>query len=161
MAPQKRAVFGWGFLAILVLGLVGVSWPERPAQAAPDGAILHSQVVCAPGTHSSCLPGPHSQTYDTDGIAYLRVDVYLEHTGHYEPNEQSDFASVLGEVTGCGPIPDGESEVYCGQVAGRFGGQLALTVQHSGDGTNTGSHRQRYEINCLADRVYLPIIHRH
>lgn len=144
------------FLASIV-ALAGVS-PVASTEAATETEIFHSRVVCAPGTHSSCLPGPYTETFSLNGGAFVQVDVFVEHTGHFETNEQSNFTSELGALLNCGPIPQGEAEVYCGQVSGRTGDLLSLTIEHSGGGSSTGSHRQRYEITVLVDRQFFPII---
>lgn len=100
----------------------------------PDrDSVIVSEVVCAPGTHSHCQPGPFTKTFTVTQQAQIYVDVYLEHTGYYEPNEQSRFTSPLGEIAMCGPIPPGVDEVFCGTVSGPYEGVLPLIIEHGGE----------------------------
>ncbi len=165
---MKRALLG---LLALIVGMGVALVAAWPAAGAPGGITgagtqtseLVTPIVCAPGTHKWCLPGPYTQTLAISQRTFVTIDVYLEHTGYFESNERSSFLSPLGDLLDCGPIPaddidqagdDGDDDsglLYCGSVSGLYDRPLDLTVLHSGSGPSTGSHRQRYEITLTPD----------
>ncbi len=128
------------------------------AEGSPDKVQFSSAIVCAPDSHTSCLPGPFTELFSLDHPSQVVIDVYLTHTGNYEANEQSSFYSPIGEIPNCGPIPPDTAEIYCGQVSGFVNDDLSLTIQHTGGGTHTGSHQQRYEITVCERNLFFPII---
>lgn len=145
--------------SILIFAPLMGSQPAAAGEEMPNSPItLLSKVVCAPGTHSSCKPGPFTKEVLIPGTAHVTVDIFLLHTEHYEENEQSWFFSELGDILDCGPIPPDQDELHCGQVSGRVDTKLTLTIEHSGGGDETGSHKQRYEIEILPDRIFLPFV---
>jgi hypothetical protein len=144
--------------AVLLSALFVLPLDTTQAEGLPDMVGFTSTVVCAPGSHSSCLPGPFTEHLSLDHPSPVVIDVYLTHTGYYETNEQSSFHSSIGEIPNCGPIPPDTPEIYCGQVSGFVSGDLSLTIQHTGGGTQTGSHQQRYEITVCERNLFFPII---
>ena len=144
--------------AVLLSALVFLPLNTTQAEGLPHLVEFSSALVCAPGSHSSCLPGPFTEHLSLDRPSQVVIDVYLTHTGNYEANEQSSFHSSIGEIPNCGPIPPNTPEIYCGQVSGFLSDDLSLTIQHTGGGTHTGSHQQRYEITVCERNLFFPII---
>ena len=159
-AFQIRQIYRSPLFPILLIAsslLVLIFAFQGSASAASEPVTIRSRVVCAPGTHWYCLPGPFSKTYQPAGGEFVTVDVYLIHTGCYEDNEQSSFTSQLGDIEDCGPIPPDTDKLYCGQVSGWIDGDLELTIEHSGEGPETGSHKQEYVITALSQMYFLPV----
>ncbi len=84
--------------AALLCALVITPISVTRAETTMDQVHLSSAVVCAPGSHSSCTPGPFTELLTLDHPAQVIIDVYLTHTGHYEDNEQSSFSSPIGDL---------------------------------------------------------------
>lgn len=148
------------FLFIIPVTLsIQAQHPNATASANPSNAAsLTSQVVCASGSHYTCQPGPFTETYQVSEPTWVVVDIYLVHTGNYEPNESSHFSSPFGEILDCGPLQPGEEERHCGQVVGFVEDSIDLTIEHAGIGTDTGSHKQRYELKLCHEEVFFPAI---
>ena len=117
-------------------------------------------MVCAPDSHYFCQPGPYVESYEVSEPTWVVIDVYLVHTGSYETNETSHFYSPFGDILDCGPLLPGESERHCGQVVGFVEDSLELSIEHAGDGYETGSHKQRYELSLCHEEIYFPAIFR-
>jgi hypothetical protein len=149
--------------SILLIAPVTLSFqakqPNAIAAANPaNSASLSSRIVCASGSHNTCQPGPFTETYHISEPTWVVVDIYLVHTGNYEPNETSHFTSPFGEILDCGPLQPGEDEKYCGQVVGFVEDSIDFTIEHAGDGSDTGSHKQRYDIKLCHEEVFFPAI---
>lgn len=155
------------FLLLLIIIILPVTpglpalTPDEVAAASPAiSTSLSSQIVCAPETHNSCQPGPYSETYEVSEPTWVVIDVYLVHTGSYENNEISHFFSPFGDIMDCGPLLPGEEERHCGQVVGYVEDTLDLTIEHAGQGSETGSHQQRYDLKLCHEEIYFPAIFR-
>ena len=46
------------------------------------------------------------------------------------------------------------------QVVGFVEDSLELTIEHAGEGSETGSHQQRYDLKLCHEEIYFPAIFR-